>query len=209
MSNIKVARMVVGNLGTNCYLIYREESKEAIIVDPADCGEQIFQKLQSQGFTVSAILLTHAHFDHVLGASDLRRVSGAKLYALEEERPLCENSETNVSAMVGRPCTIRPNTYVVDGQELELAGMTCKVIATPGHTAGSCCYYFEEAEVLICGDTIFQESVGRTDLPTGNASQLVRSIRERIFTLPEETQLFPGHGDSTTVGHEKKYNPFC
>ncbi|MBE5868543.1 MAG: MBL fold metallo-hydrolase [Lachnospiraceae bacterium] len=209
MSNIKVARMVVGNLGTNCYLIYREESKEAIIVDPADCGEQIFQKLQSQGFTVSAILLTHAHFDHVLGASDLRRVSGAKLYALEEERPLCENSETNVSAMVGRPCTIRPNTYVVDGQELELAGMTCKVIATPGHTAGSCCYYFEEAEVLICGDTIFQESVGRTDLPTGSASQLVRSIRERIFTLPEETQLFPGHGDSTTVGHEKKYNPFC
>ena len=209
MSNIKVARMVVGNLGTNCYLIYREESKETIIVDPADCGEQIFQKLQSQGFTVSSILLTHAHFDHVLGASDLRRASGAKIYALEEERPLCENSETNVSAMVGRPCTIRPNAYLADGQELTLAGMTCKVIATPGHTAGSCCYYFEEAEVLICGDTIFQESVGRTDLPTGSASQLVRSIRERIFTLPEETQLFPGHGDSTTVGHEKKYNPFC
>ncbi len=209
MSNIKVARMVVGNLGTNCYLIYREESKETIIVDPADCGEQIFQKLQSQGFTVSAILLTHAHFDHVLGASDLRRVSGAKIYALEEERPLCENSETNVSAMVGRPCTIRPNAYLTDGQELTLAGMTCKVIATPGHTAGSCCYYFEEAHVLICGDTIFQESVGRTDLPTGSASQLVRSIREKIFTLPEETQLFPGHGDSTTVGHEKKYNPFC
>lgn len=209
MAEIKIGRMVAGGFSTNSYLIYREGSKEAFFVDPAENGEQIFLKLRELGFEIKAILLTHAHFDHILGASELRRASGAKMYALEEERPLCESAQLNVSEMIGRPCTVKPNYYVKDGEEIRAAGITCKVIATPGHTAGCCCYYFEEAGILVCGDTIFQESVGRTDLPTGSAGQLVRSIKEKIFTLPEETQLYPGHGDSTTVGHEKKYNPFC
>ena len=89
-----------------------------------------------------------------------------------------------------------------------MSGITCKVIATPGHTKGSCCYYFEDAGILVCGDTVFLESVGRTDLPTGSNSQLIRSIRERIFTLPDGVLLYPGHGDSTTVEHEKQYNPY-
>ena len=99
--------------------------------------------------------------------------------------------------------------YVKDGEELNLAGMTCKVISTPGHTAGGTCYYFEEGGFVVCGDTLFAESVGRTDFPTGSMSTLVRSIKEKLFTLPEETTAYPGHGDSTTIGHEKKYNPFC
>ena len=98
--------------------------------------------------------------------------------------------------------------FVQDGDIIEAAGMCCKVIATPGHTAGGCCYYFEEADLLVCGDTLFQESVGRTDLPTGSMGTLVRSIREKLLVLPENTQVYPGHGDSTTIEHEKKYNPF-
>jgi glyoxylase-like metal-dependent hydrolase (beta-lactamase superfamily II) len=97
---------------------------------------------------------------------------------------------------------------VKDGQEIELAGMRIKVIATPGHTVGGCCYYFEEAGFLLAGDTLFAESVGRTDFPTGSMSTLVRSIQDKLFVLPEETKVYPGHGESTTIGHEKMYNPF-
>ena len=157
---------------------------------------------------IRGILLTHGHFDHIWGVEELRRLSGAKLYALEEERELCADPALNVSAAAGRPCGITADEYLRDGQELTVAGMTCRVIATPGHTAGSCCYYFEEGGFVICGDTIFLESVGRTDFPTGNGEKLASSVRDRIFTLPDEVLLYPGHGESTTVEHEKKYNPY-
>jgi len=209
MADIKIGRIVVGSFGTNCYVVYREGSDRAIFIDPADHGQQIHKKMLDNGFKIEAILLTHAHFDHMLGASDLRKASGAKIYALDAEQPLCESTQLNLSEMTGRACTIKPNAYLKDGEETELAGIPFKVIATPGHTAGSCCYYFEEAGFVVCGDTIFEESVGRTDFPTGSSSQLIRSIKEKIFTLPDETSLYPGHGDSTTVEHEKKYNPFC
>ncbi len=152
--------------------------------------------------------MTHGHFDHIWGTGALREFSGAKIYALEAAEKLCENDGLNVSRQAGRPYTVVPDVYVKDGEEICTAGITCKVLATPGHTADSCCYYFEEAGFLVCGDTIFQESVGRTDLPTGSGGMLERSVREKIFTLPDDTQLYPGHGDSTTVEHEKKYNPF-
>jgi glyoxylase-like metal-dependent hydrolase (beta-lactamase superfamily II) len=115
----------------------------------------------------------------------------------------------NVSAQAGRACSTYADVYVKDGQEISLEGMTCRVIATPGHTAGGCCYYFEEAGILLAGDTLFAESVGRTDFPTGSMGTLVRSIKEKLFTLPEDTRVYPGHGESTTIGHEKKCNPFC
>ena len=99
--------------------------------------------------------------------------------------------------------------YLKDGEKITIADMTCKLIATPGHTVGSCCYYFEEAGILIAGDTLFTESVGRTDLATGSMSALSRSIKERLFALPDETKVYPGHGESTTIGHEKQYNPFA
>ncbi len=110
---------------------------------------------------------------------------------------------------MGRPVTVTADVYLKDGEELDLDGIRIKVLATPGHTAGGVSYYFPEGGFLICGDTLFQESVGRTDFPTGSMSTLVRSVKEKLFTLPEETVVYPGHGDSTTIGHEKKYNPFC
>lgn len=208
MAELKIGRMVIGMYGTNCYLVYREGRQEAIVVDPADKGEQIYEALREKGFTVSGILLTHGHFDHIWGTKALREKSGAPVYALDAEVKLCEDDGLNVSRQVGRPYTVVPDVYVRDGEEICIADITCKVLATPGHTADSCCYYFEEAGFVVCGDTIFLESVGRTDLPTGSGGTLERSVREKIFTLPDSVQLYPGHGDSTTVEHEKKYNPF-
>ena len=211
--NLKIGRMVIGAVGTNCYFVYDEqqegEVKDVMVFDPADKGNYIYDQLKDKGFRVAAILLTHAHFDHIFGVQDLRGKSGAKVYACEDEKPLCESAEMNVSQQVGRPCTVKPNVYCKDGEEITVGGMTCTLIATPGHTIGSCCYYFREAGVLISGDTLFQESVGRTDLPTGSGGQLGRSIREKLLVLPDDTKVYPGHGDATTIGYEREYNPYC
>lgn len=209
MGNLKIGRMVIGSVQTNCYFLYREGTQEVIVVDPADKGEMIFGKLAENGFSVKAILLTHAHFDHIMGSNKLREMSGAEIYVYEAEKVLCEDAGVNVSAQVGRPYTVIPNFYVRDGETIAAGDMKCRVIATPGHTVGSCCYYFEEDGILISGDTLFLESVGRTDLETGSTSQLTRSIREKLLLLPDEVVVYPGHGDSTTIGHEKQYNPFC
>ena len=209
MAQLKIGRMVLGVCATNCYFLYKEGERDVIVVDPADKGDQIYKALSDKDFVVKGILFTHGHFDHIWGANKLRELSGAKIYALEEEKALCEDASVNLSAQFGRSYTAAADVYVRDGEEITIADMTCKVIATPGHTVGSCCFYFEEAGFLVCGDTIFEESVGRTDFPTGSSSRLIRSIKEKIFVLPDETKLYPGHGDSTTVEHEKMYNPFC
>ncbi|MBQ7774746.1 MAG: MBL fold metallo-hydrolase [Lachnospiraceae bacterium] len=208
MAEIKIGKMVLGSYQTNCYFVYHADTKKAVIIDPADGGAQIYSALQRNGFTVEAILLTHAHFDHIWGSKELRELSGAKIYALEEEKALCENSHNNVSEWAGRAYTVVPDEYVKDGAELCFDNMIFKVIATPGHTIGSCCYYVEKADMLISGDTLFYESTGRTDFPTGSMGSIVRSIREKLFVLPEDTKVYPGHGESTTIGHEKRYNPF-
>lgn len=208
MADLKIGRLVLGVCQTNCYFVYKEGSKEVIFFDPADNGEYIYETLKEKGFEVAGILLTHGHFDHIWGSRKLRELSGAKIYAYEEEQVLCEDSHNNISDQMGNAYTVKPNKYLKDGEEITIAGMTCKLIATPGHTIGSCCYYFEEDGILISGDTLFQESVGRTDFPTGSMSSLVRSIKEKLFILPDETKVYPGHGDVTNIAVEKKYNPF-
>lgn len=209
MAEIKIGRMTLGVCATNCYFLYREGSGEVIFVDPADRGADIYEALQKKGLLVAAILLTHGHFDHIWGAEKLRELSGAKIYALDAEKVVCQDAYVNVSAQAGRKATIAPDEWLTDGQTITLADITLKVISTPGHTIGSTCYYVEEAGFLIAGDTLFEGSVGRTDFPTGSMSKLVRSVKEKLFLLPDETKVYPGHGDSTTIGDEKKYNPFC
>lgn len=219
MGELKIGRMVLGTCSTNTYFVYREGSGEAIVVDPADYGQQIHDNLVKNGFSIRGVLLTHGHFDHIWGCGALKEAANVraaeegkepvKVYACEAERELLGNAHQNVSEQAGRACTLEADVYLKDGEEVTIADMTCKVIATPGHTAGGCCYYFEEAGFLISGDTLFQESVGRTDFPTGSMGTLVRSIREKLFELPGTVKVYPGHGDSTTIEHEKKYNPFC
>lgn len=219
MGEIKIGRMVLGVCQTNCYFLYREGRQDAIVVDPADKGGNIYGALTKNGFRIVGILLTHGHFDHIWGLDELRNAANAaaeadgleqvKAYACEAERELLKNAGLNVSAQAGRACETYADVYVKDGQEIALADMKCRVLATPGHTAGGCCYYFEEAGILVSGDTLFAESVGRTDFPTGSMGTLVRSIKEKLFVLPDETRVYPGHGESTTIGHEKTNNPFC
>ena len=215
MGEIKVGRMVLGMCQTNCYFLYRDGEKQAIVVDPADKGANIYNALEKNGFQVAGILLTHGHFDHIWGLEELKTAAQTagrepvKVYAGEAERLLLNSPELNVSERAGRACGVTADVYVEDGDEITLAGMTCQVITTPGHTAGGCCYYFKEGGFLLSGDTLFAESVGRTDFPTGSMSELVRSIKEKLFLLPDDTKVYPGHGESTTIGHEKEYNPFC
>lgn len=208
MSEVKIGRMVVGIYSTNCYFLYRKDSHEVIVIDAPDKGAVIASTLEKYNFHVAAILITHSHFDHIWGASDLRSATSAKIYALDKEQPLLEDSTLNFSASMRRPCTVKVNKYLTDGEEIELAGIKIKVIATPGHTSGSCCFYVEEEGILIAGDTLFCESVGRTDFPTGSGAELERSVKNKLFILPDDTKVYPGHGDETTIGHEKEYNPY-
>ena len=219
MSEIKIGKMVLGSCATNTYFIYREGENKAIVVDPADQGTSIYASLFKNDLKVEGVLLTHGHFDHIWGLSALKGAVNREraekgldpilVYALTEEKELLGNAEMNVSEMAGRACVAEADKYVRDGEEITIAGITFRVIATPGHTGGSCCYYVAEAGFLISGDTLFQESVGRTDFPTGSMSSLVRSIKDKLFCLPEETKVYPGHGGATTIGYEKENNPFC
>lgn len=208
MANLKIGKIVLGVCQTNSYFVYEEGKSEVIFFDPADKGNYIYDRLKENGFTVAAIFLTHGHFDHIWGVEELRKLSGAKVYAWEEEREVCEDASVNVSASAGRPCSLKADVYVKDGEKISIAGMNCQLLGTPGHTKGSCCYYFEDDKILLSGDTLFQESVGRTDFPTGSMSNLVRSVREKLMPLPEDVKVYPGHGEATTIGHEKEYNPF-
>ena len=206
---LKIGKIVMGSVQTNCYFLYQENEKKIIVVDPADKGEYLYNAFKEAGFEVVAILLTHGHFDHIWGSNKLRELAGVQVFAFEDEKDVCESSKLNVSADVGRPYEARVDWYLKDGETVSIEGMEFKVIWTPGHTQGSCCYYFEKDNILISGDTLFEGSVGRSDLPTGDGKLLSRSLKERLMILPDETVVYPGHGNSTTIADEKKYNPFC
>ena len=216
---IRVAGMVLGAVATNCYALYREPDEgvnaPAILIDPPDSGEMIFDRLADRGLLIEKIVLTHAHFDHIGGIAGLQKSAEKAgqghipVLCPKDEEPLCRDPELNCSDGMGSfSLTIAPDVWLSDGDTIVVGGLSLKVIGTPGHTAGGCCYYNEEAGILFSGDTLFEGSVGRTDLPTGSMSQLIRSIREKLFVLPEDTMVLPGHGGQTTIGQEKKYNPF-
>ena len=193
----------------NCWFLVNEDRKEALVFDPGDEAERIRSYAEQKGWKIAGILLTHGHADHMGGAEELKRLTEAEIYALAEEEPLLKNGKTNLSVYImRRVITMEADEYVRDGQELTLSGIRLKVLRTPGHTPGGCCFYCEEAGCVFAGDTLFQGSVGRSDFPGGSMSELVRSVKEKLFLLPDDTKVYPGHGEETTIAFEKQYNPF-
>lgn len=209
MGKLKMNQYVVGPVQTNCYFAINEDTKELLVIDPGESPKQLAEKIRQEGCTPVAILLTHGHFDHATGAEELAAEFGIQIYAYETEKETLEDSNLNVSWMIGEQKVFHADVFVKDQQELDLAGFHIRVLFTPGHTKGGCCYYFPYEEVLFSGDTLFCCSVGRSDLPGGSESQLVRSVREKLLTLPERTTVYPGHNDVTTIENERMYNPYA
>lgn len=201
--------MTVGPVQTNCYIVNKEGSSSCIVIDPGEEAEKIAAYIGKKGLKNEGILLTHGHFDHITGISGLLSLVGGKVYAYETERELMMDPRQNGSVMMGYELAMEPEHLLRDGQVLNIAGMDFKVIHTPGHTKGSCCFYSEEDKILFSGDTIFMESVGRTDFPTGNARELMDSIRNKVLSLPPDVMIYPGHGPETDVAYEMANNPYA
>ena len=201
--------VVVGPLGVNCYLLGCPETGQGVVVDPGGDVELILSAIARHGLTVTAIINTHGHFDHVGGNRQLVEATGAPLWIHSADEPLLTRV-ASVAAMYGMrgENSPLPSGHLVDNQQLVYGACSLRVIHTPGHTPGGCCLYLEDEGKLITGDTLFADGIGRTDLPGGSYEQLQESIRTRLFCLPDEVALYPGHGPASTIGHEKQFNPY-
>lgn len=201
---------VVGPVQTNCYFFGDEESGKCIVVDPGDDAAEILSYLEKKNWEPEAVLLTHGHFDHILAVKEIKERFEIPVYASEEERKILTDTNLNLSGqMMGAPVTLEADCWLQDGEIITLLGQEMRCIHTPGHTCGGMCFYFPKAGILFSGDTLFQESVGRTDFPTGSMSTLIRSIREKLFVLPPAVRVYPGHGLMTSIENEKQFNPFA
>lgn len=208
MGKLELQQCVLGPVYTNCYIAKNKETGEALIIDPADSPSKIELKVNAMGARPVAVLLTHGHFDHIMGVEAVREKYQIPVYACRQEEEMLREPSVNMTDQMGKSCSIRPDVFLDDLQVFEAAGFSIQMIHTPGHTKGSCCYYLKEEGVLFSGDTLFCGSVGRTDFPGGSASQIRNSLHRLLAALPDDTSVYPGHDTSTTIGHEKRYNPF-
>lgn len=204
----QVHRIVVGLLETNCYILAGPENREAIVVDPGGGAGLVLHRLRQLGLQLKRIVSTHAHFDHVLAVDEVRNATGAEFLIHKDDLPILESMRERALAFMGIEVPPPPKVdgFIQEGDELSVGGVTWRVIHTPGHSPGSICLY--TPGILLSGDTIFSGSIGRTDTPGGDYGRILQSIREKIMVLPDDTVIYPGHGPSTTVGRERKVNPF-
>ena len=207
---MKIISRTVGFVETNCYLAWDENTKKAFIIDPGDYSPELDKTIESEGLSLEYIILTHGHGDHIGGLDKFLELHPeAKLAAGEAEAPLLSSAKLNfTAAIVGREIETTPDLFLKDGDELDVGGLKLKIIETPGHTPGGISIYIEKEGVLFSGDTLFDKSIGRTDLPGGDFRQLITSIKEKLFVLPDDTKIYPGHMSATGIGSEKEGNPF-
>ncbi|MGN0250134.1 MAG: MBL fold metallo-hydrolase [Oliverpabstia sp.] len=209
MKHAIIEQKVLGMVSTNTWFLKNKETGALLIIDPADQPLLIQQKITAMEGKPEAILLTHGHFDHMMAAEAVRTRYQIPILAMEGEKNLLENPGYNLSQAWAGACTLKADRWLKDQEVLELAGFTIRVLHTPGHTQGSCCYYLEEEGVLFSGDTLFAGSVGRTDFPTSSTRQMMNSVHMLLEQLPGDTRVFSGHGEETTIAYEKRYNPFA
>ena len=212
MAELKVIANELGGFQTNCYIVANDETKEAIVIDPSWNAEFIKGKLDSEGLNCVGIYLTHGHIDHMAAMDELKALTGVPTYASEDEKDVLGSSKANLSAMMtsvfGKVIETSADNYLADGDVRKVLGTEMKCISVPGHTRGGMCYYFADEHILFSGDTLFKYSVGRSDFPTGDEHALLENIREKLFVLPDDTVVYPGHGETTLIRKEKKMNPF-
>ncbi len=200
--SLRISTLTVGELETNCYLVKTDSG--ALVVDPGGSPAELVETLKGETDGLAAILLTHGHYDHILAVQEVREAyPEARIYIGAEEKQMMEDPSLNCNFFHGS-YSVAPDVYVSEGDELELIGKRFRVLATPGHTAGSVCYYDEEDCVLFAGDTLFRSGIGRVDLPTGSYRDMVRSLTRLFDAFPEDTVVLPGHGEATTIGREKR-----
>jgi glyoxylase-like metal-dependent hydrolase (beta-lactamase superfamily II) len=199
----------VGPLACNCTILGDPEAGEALVVDPGDEVGRIHSRLAELGLKLKQILVTHAHIDHVGGALKLKGLTGAPILLNEADLPLLKMMDQQAGWLgVATPETALPDENLADGLLVGLERYPAQVIYTPGHTQGSVCLHFAALKLLVAGDTLFEGSIGRTDLPGGNYGQIIDSIHSRLLSLPDETRVLTGHGPATTIGAERRSNPF-
>lgn len=201
-------RFVVGPFATNCYVVADSETRDAVIIDPGDNHSIIAETVHAEGFLVRAIINTHGHADHTAGNGALHNEFGCPILIHELDAPLLTNPELSLSALAGYTTLIGPpaSQVLVDGDQISVGQFVFRVVHTPGHTWGSICLI--SGGLLFAGDTLFAGSVGRTDLPGGSAEDLSESIHTRLLVLPDDTVVYPGHGPATTIGQERRENPY-
>ena len=200
---MKILTYKLGVYSTNCYLIYDEKSQKAVLIDPAVYDAKIMDVISSKGLSLEYIILTHGHFDHILGANTFREKTGAKIAAHELETEYLENPDKSMSG--GE--TISADILLKENDILTFGDISFKVIHTPGHTKGSCCLVCESEKVMFSGDTLFKNGVGRYDLYGGKYNALMESL-QKLKSIKEDYKIYPGHGGKTTLDNEIVENPY-
>jgi hydroxyacylglutathione hydrolase len=199
----------VGMLQCNCSIFGDEQSREAIVVDPGDDIASITEVLDRHGLTVKAIVITHAHIDHIGGAAKLKALTGAPVYMNQNDSELYAHLDTQASWLgIATPTRTEIDSEVREGDQLALGNAEFHILHTPGHTQGSISIWIPAENKLVAGDTLFRDSIGRTDLPGGDGRQILKSIHSKLLSPPETAVVIPGHGPNTTIGREKERNPF-
>ena len=199
------------DMGQNIYLYYDHKSREGVLID-SGCSESdknaIAAFIAKNNITVKGILLTHGHYDHIIAVDEMRLLTSTVVCSHEKEKEILENPNLNLSVNMGMNLSVTPENFFADGDVFQVGDTTLKVLHTPGHTPGGVCYFDEKNGILFSGDTLFEESIGRSDFPSGDHQTLLESIMEKLITLPDNTKVYPGHGPSTTICYEKHNNPF-
>jgi hydroxyacylglutathione hydrolase len=207
---LEVRGVVVGLFQENCWIVGSRQRGEAVVIDPGDEPDEILALARDMGVKITRVLASHAHLDHIMAAREVVEATGAPFLLHADDLPIAEKMPQSARSWLGRdvPPAPTPDAFPVHGQDIEVAGVTLRVIHSPGHTPGSVSLYAAEAKLLFSGDTLFHESIGRTDLPGGDTGTIVASIRQRLYTLPGDTRVLPGHMQETTIAHEREHNPF-